>query len=586
MTTPGLGEIIVYSKMGANPRAISRSTHRIECSRPEYRRSLLRASVLFALLLAGEVVLVTQLVSRDLSRQHIITALRSYRDDLQQIQRRVDEITEEGKFDLFQVKEKLVVITRAVNDQFAKRVAVEHIALYDVQGRQVMAVGRMRRDILHRRKPEEPQFPRKGEIPDGAGEKAPKERSNPDAFVPGNPFAAEEESRSPAPAADGNAATSATAADSDASGAEEPRLVDAPRTATSAEVGQVGPPAPPGRIQVGGRKYETLIIVPVGTGSGSGDPKGVIELGVNQELLESEAKDLQRDLMKKLAAGAFLSLVLLVVAFLYVLKLFQKTRRLEAEAQMADRLAYIGTLASGLAHEIRNPLNAMNMNLQMIEEEMTMAGGRPSLPNPGPVVESDDTRGLLESTRGEIKRLERLVSNFLAYARPSTPHVEERDLNEAIEDLVRFLKVDLSSAGIEVVTHLDPDLPPVAIDEAQFKQAILNILVNARQVLEPGGRIELVTGRTMQGEIFVRIADNGPGIPADQIDKVFEVFYSNRRGGTGLGLPIAQRILENHGGWIEVESEAGRGCAFTIVLPAEPRTVPAPSAAPESARTA
>ena len=570
--------------MSAPPRTVARWSPRIECSRPVLRWSLLKASALFGVLLIGQLALVTHLVSGDLSRQHIVESLQSYRDDLQQLQKRIDEIMkEEGKYDLFALKEKLTVLTRAVNDRFSKQLAIEHLAVYDVQGRRVIAVTGLRKSLIRREAPQvAPEFRKPGEIPDVKSSPA----------VAGG--AADGASEGPSGdsangAADGDAGQDGEARAGGVNGQEDGSQ-DSPKRPV--EGGQMGPPAPPGRMHLDSATRETLIVVPVGTGSPTGDPKGIIELGVNRELLEAEAADLRRTLMKKLVAGGFLSLVLLVVGFLYVLKLIQKTRRLEAEAQMADRLAYIGTLASGLAHEIRNPLNAMNMNLQMIEEELSMAGARASLPDP-PRAEPEETdegdgetRALLDSTRGEIKRLERLVSSFLAYARPSTLHVEERDLNQTVEDLVRFLKAELASGGIEISTDLDPDLPPVAVDEAQLKQAMLNIVVNARQVLTPGGRIDMRTGRTAQGEIFLRISDDGPGIPSDQIDRIFEVFYSNRRGGTGLGLPIAQRIVQNHGGRIEVESGPGAGTAFTILLPIEPRPVPASAPAPEPARTA
>src|SRR5262249_46575427 len=149
--------------------------------------------------------------------------------------------------------------------------------------------------------------------------------------------------------------------------------------------------------------------------------------------------------------------------------------------------------ASGLAHEIRNPLNAMNMNLQMIEEELVV---RPE----GPPAEADaDTRSLLESTKGEIKRLERLVNNFLAYARPSTSIFEERDVNRMVEEIVRFLKAELSSRGVQVAVRPAPELPRAGVDEPQLKQALLNILINAGQALGPDGLVEVSTELSGQG---------------------------------------------------------------------------------------
>ena len=232
---------------------------------------------------------------------------------------------------------------------------------------------------------------------------------------------------------------------------------------------------------------------------------------------------------------------------------------------MADRLAYVGTLASGLAHEIRNPLNAMNMNLQMLEEELTQLHTDP------------ETAGLLSSTKGEIRRLENLVNDFLSYARPAEPSFEPRDLNQTVDEIVRFLRAELHQKGISIETALHPSLPLVAMDEAQMRQALMNILINAKDILGPGGKIEVSTAPGSDGEIVVRVTDNGPGIPEELRKRIFEVFYSTRGGGTGLGLPIALRILETHGGWIDLETELGKGTSFLLHVPRAPRAEERPA---------
>ena len=260
------------------------------------------------------------------------------------------------------------------------------------------------------------------------------------------------------------------------------------------------------------------------------------------------------------------------MSFIYVVRLLKRTRRLEAEAQMADRLAYVGTLASGLAHEIRNPLNAMNMNLQMLEEEL-VSGDCP--PDP-------ETESLLASTKGEIKRLETLVTDFLAYARPVAPRLEPRDLNQTVHELVRFLSAEFRQKGIQVALALGESLPTVGMDEAQLRQALLNILINAKDVLGQGGIVKVATEPGSEGDVVIRISDNGPGIAPELRQRIFDVFYSSRGGGTGLGLPIAQRIVESHGGWMELETEVGKGSTFILHLPPAPRAggEPAPAAAP------
>jgi signal transduction histidine kinase len=217
----------------------------------------------------------------------------------------------------------------------------------------------------------------------------------------------------------------------------------------------------------------------------------------------------------------------------------------------------VGLLASGLAHEIRNPLNAMNMNLQMLEEELQLAPGQ------GP----DDASELLDQTKREIKRLEQLVSNFLTFARPAVPQFRSHDLNDVLQQVCRFLEADFRASDVTLSLEGEPMLPSVELDETQFKQAVMNLLVNARQVLRGGGRVQIRTRAGSGGEVVVEIEDDGPGISEEARERIFEVFYSNRGGGTGLGLPIARQIVQRHGGTIEVETAVGEGTTFRIRLP-------------------
>ncbi|HXV77989.1 MAG TPA: ATP-binding protein [Candidatus Polarisedimenticolaceae bacterium] len=298
--------------------------------------------------------------------------------------------------------------------------------------------------------------------------------------------------------------------------------------------------------------------------------EGMVKLGVSSQPILDELSMLRSSLRKKLMLGAALALALLVAGFFYVLYLLRKNRRLEHARQSAARASYVGLLASGLAHEIRNPLNAMSMNLQMLEEELQGVE----------LAEHDDLGELLESTKSEIQRLESLVNNFLAYARPSPPRLASRNLNGVVREVLKFLEVDFRQSKVELRSELEPLLPDTEIDDTQFKQALLNLLVNARQVLSAGGVVTVRTRAGARGEIVLEVEDDGPGIPREMRERIFEVFYSSRGGGTGLGLPIARQIIERHGGTIELDSEEGRGTRFTIHLPrhharGEPASPPA-----------
>lgn len=314
--------------------------------------------------------------------------------------------------------------------------------------------------------------------------------------------------------------------------------------------------APVARVESPSDEPEGITVVTASL-TAAGAPQGEVRVAVSNAAIQKDIEAIKRTLRIQLGVAALVGAALLVTGLVYVLHLIRKNRDLERVKNDAQRSAYRGVLASALAHEIRNPLNAMNMNMQMLEEELQGA----------PAVADGDLMGLLTSTKSEIKRLERLVNNFLLYARPSPPKVESRDLNEVLRNTAQFLQADFKQSGVTLDLDLEPLLPSVELDEGQFRQAIMNILVNARQVLREGGSVTVVSKAVSNGDVTIELKDDGPGIPPEARDKIFEPFYSKRGGGTGLGLPIARQMVEAHGGRIDVESEPGRGTTFRIRLP-------------------
>jgi signal transduction histidine kinase len=250
-------------------------------------------------------------------------------------------------------------------------------------------------------------------------------------------------------------------------------------------------------------------------------------------------------------------LFLLVAAYLYVIRVLRMTRHLEAEAQERERLSYLGLLSSGMAHEIKNPLNSIQVNLQLLEEEL--ASGAP----PAQAI------SYLQPVQKEVKRLERLVNDFLVYARPMTPKLAPVLLGQTLEDLRLLVAQEARQKGIALTVSCPPDLSIMA-DDGMLRIALLNLLLNAIHAEKEGGAIE-VEATEDNGYARIAVRDHGRGVPEELRDKIFVIFFTDKPGGTGLGLPIARRIAETHGGTLALEESEGQGALFVMRLKKEPR---------------
>jgi len=247
-------------------------------------------------------------------------------------------------------------------------------------------------------------------------------------------------------------------------------------------------------------------------------------------------------------------------------------RALESErrARQAEHLADVGTLTGALAHEIRNPLSTLNLNLQLLREDLARPG------------RSAETRVLakLDTLEQEARRLQTILDDFLKLAGKHEVRLTVQPINPILEEAVAFYRERLQRAGIQVRTSFTEGLPAVAVDASRLKQAASNLILNAEAAMPQGGEL-LVTTEPERRGIRAHITDTGVGIPEEDLDKIFKPYYSTRPGGTGLGLPTVRRIIQEHHGTLEVHSEPGRGTRFTIHLPsAEGR--PAPESADPS----
>lgn len=315
------------------------------------------------------------------------------------------------------------------------------------------------------------------------------------------------------------------------------------------------------RVETGTRSSDTIALpngtvldtveVPIGD-------VGTLVIGLSEKEVQKRIGILRQDLIRQASLIGLVTMALLLVAFAAVWKLFFRARDLEEQAQEAERMAYIGTLASGLAHEIRSPLNSLSLNMQMLEEEARESGS------------SGSQLRLLSLTRSELGRLERLATDFLSYARPRDTDLEKLPAGVLLERAAAVLSGETQEKAV-VLEVLDRSRGAlVAVDREQMSQLLLNLAQNAvAAAIETGlGRPEVkLTARREGPELVLEVEDNGPGIPLEEQEKIFELFYSTRKGGTGLGLAIVQRIAKGHGSEIEIDSREGQGTVMRFRLP-------------------
>jgi signal transduction histidine kinase len=215
----------------------------------------------------------------------------------------------------------------------------------------------------------------------------------------------------------------------------------------------------------------------------------------------------------------------------------------------------VGTLASGLAHEIRNPLSTLRMNLQLLKEDWD-----------NPITEREQRgRRKIDVLLRETERLEGVLSDFLRFAAGHRLNLVSPALNGVASELRDFLAPQAARAKIRLRREVAPDLPAVDVDANLIRQALLNLIVNAQQAMPSGGDITLRTAANGR-HVRLSVSDTGPGIPRELHEKIFHLYFSTRPGGTGLGLPMVKKIAEEHRGTVEVDSAPGRGSTFTLCL--------------------
>jgi len=229
----------------------------------------------------------------------------------------------------------------------------------------------------------------------------------------------------------------------------------------------------------------------------------------------------------------------------------------ERELVRSERLAAVGKMAAMITHEVRNPLSSIGLNTELLEEELA------DVPN------AEEARGLCRSIHREVDRLTAITEEYLAFARLPKPKVAREPINVLVADLAAFIREDLAAKQVALATELTREDPLCMIDAGQIRQCLINLVRNASDAVmtKGAGTITLRTRRDGT-RVAIDVEDDGVGIAADVLPKLFDPFFSTKEGGSGLGLALTQQIVRDHGGDLDVASTVGKGTTFTVRVPA------------------
>lgn len=247
----------------------------------------------------------------------------------------------------------------------------------------------------------------------------------------------------------------------------------------------------------------------------------------------------------------------------YVIVLTDVTEeRLSMEERIeSERTSSIVRLAAGVAHELGNPLNSLTIHLQLIERKLKK------------LADQEEATKLAESLQvcqGEVQRLDGIITHFLEAVRPRKPELNELDLVELVEEVLRVQEAELSDRKIDVNVEVSDKLPAILGDRGQIKQVFFNLIKNAMEAMQPGGRLRILARRDDEF-VYLQFVDTGSGISEEDLSKVFQAYYTTKKDGHGLGMMIVQRILREHGGHINIESRKDKGTAISLQFPQQHR---------------
>jgi signal transduction histidine kinase len=288
-----------------------------------------------------------------------------------------------------------------------------------------------------------------------------------------------------------------------------------------------------------------------------GKPYGILHIGLSTwqtgEILSMSRRNVVVSVVVLLAVGV----TGVVLIYTNQSRHFRRLREMEERAQAAERLLSVGRLGAGLAHEIRNPLNAIGMAVQRLHREFL----------PSQEDQAGEYDRFMNVIRGEIKRLSQMVDRFVLFSKPYTLDLKPWPLADIFDSMSVLFAEEVKARSVVLLKEMDPRIPPIMVDKEKITQALINVVTNSLHAMEGGGYLTVKAFPDRKGWVGVSVSDTGKGISQEEIEKVFDYAYTTREKGLGLGLPIARKIIEEHGGRIAIESEVGRGTTVSMFLP-------------------
>ena len=283
---------------------------------------------------------------------------------------------------------------------------------------------------------------------------------------------------------------------------------------------------------------------------------GLIRIGYSPKEIYPVLSQIKKNIILSVSFFLILGISAITLIGVNQNRHLKKMKAMEDRIQLAERLSSLGHLAAGVAHEIRNPLNAMGMGLQRLKREFL----------PRDESKREEYISFMELILKEIRRVNQIIEQFLTLSRPFQLSLRKSSLQDVLKNLISLFQEEASSLGITLQAVIPTELPPITMDPETLTQAFINIMKNGMQAMGEGGTLH-IEAKSLKDSIEVMISDSGSGIPPEQMEKIFNYYYTTKEKGVGLGLPIAHRIIEAHGGQLRIESQVGSGTKVIVTLP-------------------